>query len=174
MGRLDLLLSSSTNWFCLYLVMNSTQDSTRVKSLLQLVSKIALTPNDLKNLVSFLKAWNIRSFTLNPGRSRVRYFASHIYFKDELRKNWKKLWARAKCHLDRRNAKMRCNRSPWLWRNRHNHCLSFINIGQKLIQTLLLQHNRLCWCDTSTVLPNKQIIIPYKTVTYTLTLSTMS
>lgn len=88
-GRLDLLLSSSSNWFCLYLVMNSTQDSTRVKSLLQLVSKIALTPKDLKNLVSFLKAWNIRSYALNPDRSRIWNFASQINFKEE---PYKKRW----------------------------------------------------------------------------------
>jgi len=50
--------------------------------------------------------------------------ASHIISKMNLfTKNWEKLWARAKCHLDMRKAKMCCNRSPWLWRNRHNHPL---------------------------------------------------
>ena len=48
--------------------MNSTQDSTRVKSLLQLVSKIAFTPKDLKNLVSFLKACNGKSLTFSQGK----------------------------------------------------------------------------------------------------------
>lgn len=37
--------------------MNSLQDSTSVKSRLQLVSKIAFTPNDLNKVVSFLKTW---------------------------------------------------------------------------------------------------------------------
>jgi len=48
--------------------MNSTQDSTRVKSLLQLVSKTAFTPKDLKNLVSFLKACNGKSLTFSQGK----------------------------------------------------------------------------------------------------------
>lgn len=55
MGKEDLHFSSSTDWLCLYLAMNSLHDSIRVKSLLQLVSNIAFTPNDLKNLVSFFK-----------------------------------------------------------------------------------------------------------------------
>lgn len=53
-GKEVLHLSSSTDWLCLYLAMNSLQDSIRVKSLLQLVSNTAFTPNDLKNVVSFL------------------------------------------------------------------------------------------------------------------------
>jgi hypothetical protein len=55
MGRDDSNLSLSVNWLCLYLMMNSLQDSIRVKSLLQLVSKTAFTPKDSKNVVSFLK-----------------------------------------------------------------------------------------------------------------------
>lgn len=55
MGRDELHLSSSIDWLYLYLVMNSLQDSIRVKSLLQLVSKTAFTPKDLRNVVSFLK-----------------------------------------------------------------------------------------------------------------------
>lgn len=59
MGKEDWQLLSSVDWLFLYLVMNSLQDSTRVKSLLQLVSNIAFTPNDLKKVVSFLKTWKI-------------------------------------------------------------------------------------------------------------------
>jgi hypothetical protein len=55
MGSDKLHLSSSVDWLCLYLLMNSLQDSIRVKSLLELVSKTAFTPKDLKNVVSFLK-----------------------------------------------------------------------------------------------------------------------
>lgn len=55
MGREDLHCSSSIPWLCLYLMMNSLQDSIRAKSLLQLVSKTAFTPKDLKKVASFLK-----------------------------------------------------------------------------------------------------------------------
>lgn len=55
MGRDDLHCSSSIPWLCLYLMMNSLQDSRRAKSLLQLVSKTAFTPKDLKKVASFLK-----------------------------------------------------------------------------------------------------------------------
>lgn len=44
---------------CLYRVMNSLQDSINDKSLLQLVSKTAFTPKDLKNVVSFLKTYEL-------------------------------------------------------------------------------------------------------------------
>ena len=54
-GSDKLHLSSSVDWLCLYLLINSLQVSTRVKSLLQLVSNTAFTPKDLKNVVSFLK-----------------------------------------------------------------------------------------------------------------------
>ena len=43
-------------WLCLYRTTNSLHASIRAKSLLQLVSKTAFTPRDLKNVVSFLKA----------------------------------------------------------------------------------------------------------------------
>lgn len=39
--------------------MNSLHDSISDKSLLQLVSKTAFTPKDLKNVVSFLKTYDV-------------------------------------------------------------------------------------------------------------------
>lgn len=59
MGKEDLHRSASVIWLSLYLAMNSLQDSTRVKSLLQLVSNMAFTPMDLKNVVSFWKTWKM-------------------------------------------------------------------------------------------------------------------
>lgn len=55
MGKDVLHFSSSVEWCCLYREMNALQDSISDKSLLQLVSNTALTPKDLKNVVSFLK-----------------------------------------------------------------------------------------------------------------------
>lgn len=56
-GRDDLHVSSSDIF--LYRDMNSLQDSISDKSLLQLVSNTAFTPNDLRNVVSFLKTWKL-------------------------------------------------------------------------------------------------------------------